>query len=85
VLYRLNIHYVDGVHGVDVLEETTHDPIATPPDSAQNFSDRPANLAGVKDAFVKDIKGSINYGPSSGYYTDGTLAGHSKMANLSGF
>jgi hypothetical protein len=80
--YRLKIHYVDGAHGVDVLEETTHDPIATP--SAHNFGGGPANLAGVKDAFVKGIKGIINYGPSSGYHTDGTLAGYSKMANLSG-
>jgi hypothetical protein len=43
-----------------------------------------ANLAGVKDAFVKGIKGSVSYNPSSGYYTDGTLAGYSKMANLDG-
>ena len=82
--YRLKIHYLDGVHGVDVLEETTHDPIATPPDNAFNFGNGPANLAGVKNAFVKSIKGNVNYGPSSGYYTDGTLAGYSKMANLSG-
>jgi len=61
-----------------------HDPIATPPDNAFNYGNGPANLVGVKDAFFKGIKGNIGYGPSSGYYTDGTLAGYSKMANLSG-
>ena len=83
--YHLKINYMDGVHGVDVLEETMHDPIASPPNDTPSSDEGAANLAGVKDAFVKGIKGSISYGPSSGYSTDGgTLVGYSKMANLDG-
>jgi len=36
--YRLKIHYLDGVHGVDVLEETTHGPIASL-DKYYNYGD----------------------------------------------
>ena len=83
--YHLKINYVNGVHGVDVLEETVHDPIASPLNGTiASSNEGAANLAGVKDAFIKGIKGTVSYGPSSGYYTDGTLAGYSKMANLSG-
>ena len=85
--YHLKINYMDGVHSVDVLEETTHNPIASPsPNSnpSPNYDVQAAILAGVKDAFVKFIEGGIGYGPSSGYFTDTTLVGYSKMANLSG-
>ena len=62
-----------------------HDPIATPSSTTFGYGNGAANLAGVKDAFVKGIKGTVNYGPSSGYLTlDGTLAGYTKMANLDG-
>ena len=84
--YHLKINYVDGVHGVDVLEETMHDPIFFLAHNILNDSGTgAANLLGVKNAFVKGIKGSVvYYRPLAEYQIDGTLAGYSKMANLDG-